>query len=67
MNAWEVRYTSPGSQLQRERERNKGPNLLIVPGKQFCEHGGHYVPRVSYVTKKGWMRDECWKALKDAA
>lgn len=59
--AWEARFTSPGAQLQRAQAKAKGPNLTIVPGKQFCEHGQHYVPRVPYATCKGWMCDECRK------
>ena len=61
MNSWETRYTSPGAQLQRER--SKVPNAYIPSGKQYCEHGQHYVPRVPYVTRKGWMCDECRRAL----
>lgn len=64
---WETRYTSPGAAFQREKAKTRGPNLLIVSGKQFCEHGQHYVPRVRYATSKGWMCEECRKALKDAA
>ena len=65
MNAWESRYTNPGAVLQLEKA--KPPSIYTPPGKQYCEQGKHYVPRVPYVTRKGWMCDECLKALRDAA
>jgi hypothetical protein len=56
---WETRYTGPGTDLQRSLDRSDGPNMVIAHGQQFCEAGQHYVPRVPYVTHKGWMCDAC--------
>ena len=46
--------------LDKELEANY---LRPGPGKQYCEQGKHYVPRVPYVTRKGWMCDECRRAM----
>ena len=66
MTTYATLYTSPGTDLQRERDRQAGPNLTITPGKQYCEHGQHYVKRPGYVTRKGWMCDECKEEMNHA-
>ena len=65
MTAWESRYTNPGAVFFFNDTATT--EIYTPPGKQYCEQGKHYVPRVPYVTRKGWMCDECLKALRDAA